>query len=560
MQRSDQPKLAAVLSQLMATGDGALTCEQKNALLTDLHSRSPEMAAQVTTELLSRCVSMDRGLRQARSAVEELRQKMEELLGKTWYPALFAGYVGEPSDRSALVFHGNTRRVVGVWEQVPVESLGKGCEVLLNHDMSAIVACVPRATRAAGQIVTVVDRTTRGTLIIRSQEQEYEVEMAASLAGRQINVGDRVRWDPSACIVLDVIEQEQATRFLLGDVPDIPLEAVGGQDLNLRRLVDVLSAVLIDPQKAAEYGLSGRSSILLVGPPGCGKTLMVKAAVSHIAKTSGRQARFYVLKPAALESSLVGQSEANIREFFSAVRAAHTKGSLAVIFMDEVDCIGRVRGSFQGHYSDKSLNAFLAEIDGFAGREGIALIATTNRKDLIDSALLQRLSDHELQVGPPDMRGARQIFSIHLRPTLPYSPNGVAASNTRQETIAAAVEKIYSPNSLYAELVRLKFRDGKTRTIGARDFACGRLFQQICGTAQLAAYHRDLRGGGRGLRVSDMEDAVADAMQRLASNVTIHNVRNQLPDIPTDVDVVAVEPVLRKVQRAHRHFAESFAA
>ena len=218
-----------------------------------------------------------------------------------------------------------------------------------------------------------------------------------------------------------------------------------------------------------------------------------------------------------------------------------------------MDCVGRVRGHMQEHHSDKALNALLAELDGFTGRDGVAVVATTNRKDLIDSALLQRLSDHEISVSPPDMKAAKAIFSIHLNPSLPFNPNGEMASATRLEMIETAIARIYHPNSPYAQLCRLKFRDGKTKVISAREFACGRFFQQICGAAKLAAYQRELRGGERGMVVGDIEEAVASAMQRLASNVTIHNVRNQLPDLPTDVDVISVEVIPHPVDRAHRY-------
>ncbi len=305
--------------------------------------------------------------------------------------------------------------------------------------------------------------------------------------------------------------------------------------------------------------MGGRRSVLLVGQPGCGKTLMVKAVVSEISRMTGRVVRFYIVKPAEWESCLVGNTEKNIRTLFATLRSSTQDGSLAVLFLDEVDCVGRVRGHMQGHYSDKALNAFLAELDGFSGREGVAVVATTNRKDLIDNALLQRLSDHEIYVGPPDMKAAKTIFSIHLRPSLPFSPNGSMASSTRLEIIETAVARIYSPNSPYAELCRLKFRDGKTRIVYAKDFASGRLIQQICGAAKLSAYQRELSGGERGLVVGDIEEAIASAMQRLATNITVHNVRNQLPELPTDIDVVSVEPILRRVDRPARYLVENAA-
>lgn len=557
MPRADIAHLGLLIARLTARGEGASTPQSRAKLLADLHATSPESAAVVDAELLRRFDAMDTGLAEAKGCIDGLRLKIEELLGKAWYPGVFMGYLGDPAKRSALVYQGNTSRVVGVWDEVELDSLTKGCEVLLNRELSSIVSLSPRACRPTGQIAIVVEKTAHGTLILKNHEEDTEVEMADTLREVPIQAGDRVRWDPAACIAFERIEQAEANQYLLGEVPDVSLDAVGGQDQNLRKLVGVLSAVLVNPTMAAEYELGGRSSILLVGPPGCGKTLMVRAAVSQICRTSGRVARFFVVKPAEWESCLVGNTEKNIRALFATLRRATADGSMAVLFMDEVDAVGRARGHFQGHYSDKALNALLSEIDGFTGRQGVAIVSTTNRKDLIDSALLQRLSDYELQIGTPDMKGARAIFSIHLRPSLPFSPNGTMAAATRAQIIETAVAKIYSPNSPYSELCRLKFRDGKTRVVAGRDFASGRLFQQICGAAKLAAYQRELNGGARGLQVADMEDALASAMDRLSTNITIHNVRNQLADVPTDIDVVSVEPIRRRVDRPHRYLNPS---
>jgi len=558
MQRAEN--VTSAISRILAVGDGAPSVEQKCQMFLELQTRSAEMALQVFGEVVRKLNNMDGGLKESRNAIDELRQKLEDLLGKTWYPATFMDYLGDPLERSALVFQGNTWRVVGVWEAVPVETLAKGCEVLLNQELSAIVARSPRSCRPTGQIATVIEKTPHGTLILKSHEEDVEVEMADELTKVPLKAGDRVRWDSAACMAFERVEQAGSQQFLLGEIPNVPLSAVGGQDQNLHELLVILGTVLVAPDRAATYDLSGRSSVLLVGKPGCGKTLMVKAVVSEISRMTGRATRFFVVKPAEWESCMVGSTEQNIRTLFATLRNSTEDGSQAVLFLDEVDSVGRVRGHMQGHHSDKSLNAFLTELDGFIGREGVAIVATTNRKDLIDSALLQRLSDHEIHVRPPDMKGAKAIFSIHLRPTLPFSPNGTMALATRSEIIETAVARIYSPNSPYAELFRLKFRDGKTKIVSAREFACGRLFQQICSAAKLTAYQRELRGGTPGMAVGDIEDAVAAAMERLSTNVTVHNVRNQLPELPTDVDVIAVEPIPHKVQRPHRYIVDPPAA
>src|SRR5437879_9175632 len=127
--------------------------------------------------------------------------------------------------------------------------------------------------------------------------------------------------------------------------------------------------------------------------------------------------------------------------------------------MDEIESVGRIRGGSANQHADKFLAALLAELDGFTERTGIAIIAATNRKDLVDPALLERLSDIEIAVSRPDMRGARAIFDVHLPETLPPDP-----LDARDEIIETAVSRVFSPNADNA-LCTLHFRDGKTRTV-----------------------------------------------------------------------------------------------
>ena len=99
----------------------------------------------------------------------------------------------------------------------------------------------------------------------------------------------------------------------------------------------------------------------------------------------------------------------------------------------------------------------------------------------------------------------------------------------------------------------LRFRDGKARTILAHELGSGRTYEQICRAARRAAFLRDVRGGERGLTLADVEDAIAQAFERLASMLTPHNARAYLSDLPQDIDVVSAEPIVRRVGRPHRY-------
>jgi SpoVK/Ycf46/Vps4 family AAA+-type ATPase len=258
-----------------------------------------------------------------------------------------------------------------------------------------------------------------------------------------------------------------------------------------------------------------------------------------------------VVKPGEWEDPFVGVTQQKIRNCFDALRRASEMG-MVLLFLDEIETIGRIRGGLAAHHADKFLGALLAEIDGFADRSNVAIITATNRKDLVDPALLERLSDVEISVRRPDMAGAREIFGIHLPKTIPYSSNGTTSGEARQQIIDAAVARFYSPNADNG-LCQLRLRDGKTRTIVARELASGRCIEQVCRAARVQAYNRDASGGEAGLRLTDMESALSDAMEKLASTLTRANVHAYISDLPQDVDVVSVEPIIRKVQRSYRY-------
>jgi SpoVK/Ycf46/Vps4 family AAA+-type ATPase len=226
-----------------------------------------------------------------------------------------------------------------------------------------------------------------------------------------------------------------------------------------------------------------------------------------------------------------------------------------LLFLDEVDAIGRLRGGMSGQHSDKFLSAWLTELDGLRSQRGLAIVAATNRRDLIDPALLERLSGIELNVPRPGMTAARDIFRVHLPANRPVAPNGPLAGDARTEMINVAVTRLYAPNA-DNQLARLRLRDGHERIVAARDLMSGRVIRQICDAACDAAFERHDTGRGIGVCLDDIEEAVSDALDRMASLLTPRNVRSHIHDLPDDADVIAVERLTRRLRpsgyRAHR--------
>jgi ATP-dependent Clp protease ATP-binding subunit ClpA len=386
-----------LLDQLMAVGEGAPSIDQKVDLAQTIRSSSPERGRRLDQALLDRLARYAVGLTQAQAAHAHLREMIERLDAPPWFPALFLRPVDTSLGPRALVLFNGAQRLVALAEGVDLQSLAAGDEVFLGKDLNVVTGKSPYGGPKCGETAFFERMTADGRCVLRWRDEEMVVDAASGLAVATLRSGDQVRWDRTAWLAFEKIERPVGQQFLLNEIPNVGRNQVGGQDRNLDLLLSALTAALTAPEKAMQYGLGGRKSILMIGPSGVGKTLMARVAAAEMTRLSGTDCRFGVVKPAEWESPWVGETQQNIRNCFKGLREAAAAGA-AVLFMDEIESIGRIRGGTAAHHADKFLAALLAELDGFTDRTGIAIIAATNRKDLVDPALLERLSDVEINV------------------------------------------------------------------------------------------------------------------------------------------------------------------
>ncbi|WP_301719918.1 ATP-dependent zinc metalloprotease FtsH [Pseudidiomarina terrestris] len=173
--------------------------------------------------------------------------------------------------------------------------------------------------------------------------------------------------------------------------------------------VSELVEYLRDPTKFQRLGGKIPTGVLMVGPPGTGKTLLAKA-ISGEAKVP-----FFSISGSDFVEMFVGVGASRVRDMFEQAK----KSAPCIIFIDEIDAVGRQRGAGLGGGHDEreqTLNQMLVEMDGFEGNEGIIVIAATNRPDVLDPALLRPgRFDRQVMVGLPDVRGREQILKVHMR-------------------------------------------------------------------------------------------------------------------------------------------------
>ena len=197
-------------------------------------------------------------------------------------------------------------------------------------------------------------------------------------------------------------------KLLTGDTPKVTFADVAGADeakVELQEIIEFLK----DPQKFTKLGGRLPKGALLVGPPGTGKTLLAKA----VAGEAGRP--FFSMSGSDFVEMFVGVGASRVRDLFEQGKA-HAP---CIIFIDEIDAVGRHRGAGLGGGHDEreqTLNQLLVEMDGFESNDGVILIAATNRPDVLDPALLRPgRFDRQIVVDSPDLRGREGILRVHLR-------------------------------------------------------------------------------------------------------------------------------------------------
>ena len=224
----------------------------------------------------------------------------------------------------------------------------------------------------------------------------------------------------------------------------VTFDQVAGADEEkeeLSEIVDFLKA----PQQFSALGARIPKGVLLVGPPGTGKTLLAKAVAGEA------NVPFFSISGSDFVEMYVGVGASRVRDLFQKAK----KNSPSIIFIDEIDAVGRHRGAGMGGGHDEreqTLNQLLVEMDGFGVNEGVIVIAATNRPDILDPALLRPgRFDRQVTVSYPDMKGRKEILKVHSRgkPLAPDVDLGTIASSTAGFT-GADLENLLNESALLA--------------------------------------------------------------------------------------------------------------
>lgn len=446
------------------------------------------------------------------------------------------GFVGEINNidgewrRVAGTKHGNRGWYwVGKARDIYVEPLkqytgtalvfheGKQIEVELPSDKEVKPGDTVKLSMQTMQIVDVAVPVYAGEIsIVRRaiddtvSEVEHNGAVRVVLNGKlpkKPETGDRVVLD-SAALLIGMNLGKEDERFSFTMDTNVSWDDIGGLADAKQQMVEAIELPFRYPDIYKHYGKKPIKGVLLYGPPGCGKTMLGKAAATALAKLHNGKtvsSGFIYVKGPEILDRFVGVAEATIRQIFQRSRKHKEQhGYPAVIFIDEADAILGKRGMGISSDIERTIvPQFLAEMDGLEETGAIVLLAT-NRADILDPAVTRDgRVDRKVKITRPDMNGSRDIFSIYLKKVPLY--NGY----TRDELADVAALELFSEKRVLYSVQLNGNHKGESKSFTLGNLTSGAMVAGIVDQATSIALHRDIKSGKpQGMSKDDLVKAV----------------------------------------------------
>jgi len=485
----DTPDLSSPLSDLLPRDE----LDKLSALqLLDLIARKLPLRHSALVDLVylrERVAALEEVNDQARVALEKLDAIVEKLRS----PALRVGtfLMGLPPDQ-AQVCVGGSDYVCRLDPQVPLAGLQVGQRLLLNEAFAVV--------RALGfdrhGPVARIDEVLAGGRLRISQEAGVAPAIllrSALLAKEKLRPGLEVRLDLNHRVALEVVGTARRVERSLETIAELPWSAIGGLEAAVQAIRDTIELPFLHAALFRRFEHSIPKGFLLHGPPGCGKTLLGKAAAYNLRQQLkgqtgvDRPEYFLHVKGPEILNMWVGESERQVRDLFAQCRERASEGALAFLFIDEAESILGTRHAGRYHNMASTIvPMFCTEMDGLEPLQNVVVILASNRADLIDPAILRpgRI-DRKIKVNRPDQAGAQAIYEIYLRDTLPLAEP--------KSGLAQAIAQAHYARTPENQFLEILYRSGRREVLYRGDLASGAIIAAVVERAKSLAIKRAIQ-------------------------------------------------------------------
>src|SRR6266705_307462 len=405
----------------------------------------------------------------------------EDKFNKIKQPPLLYAYVvrkeGPDLDGNQVVVARATELLKVSTGLVDKSQLGVGQYVWVHPQTYAIVE--GSAVRNEGVIAKVVDMLDGKLVISVEGDMEKRLIDCDKNVFKKLKPGFQIGVLPPTMEVLDILPNLEVKSLLLGEKPNVTYGEIGGLMEAIERIKDVVVLPYQEAKLFAQISLQAPRGILLYGPPGCGKTLLVKAIATENDMT------FFNVSIADVLSKWVGESERIIKEIF---RQAHEKKP-SIVFFDEIEALFTVRGMMDTSGVHKNIIAqILSEMDGLVELHDVFVIGATNRADLVDPALLRPgRFDEIIEIPRPELAQAQDIVKVYLTDDLPVNDELEKQHGGHEAAIAALraflVDQLYGENKWVKVKLDAEAKEA-IKTVKRKDIISGAIIEAIVTTAK----------------------------------------------------------------------------
>lgn len=363
--------------------------------------------------------------------------------------------------------------------------------------------------------VEVKDILSQDRVLVHFQNERREGTLIPPLNAAELKIGDHVLMDPVTQFICEKLPEPTPPSFAKDFALDVSFADIGGLDQEIAKLRTVIEYPQRFPEDFRILKLRPTKGVLLVGPPGCGKTMLGKA----LAKELGR--RFLYFNSAEFLIPLLGAGEERIRQVF-----AEARRESCVIFIDEAESVLRPRDSagINSQLFDPLVSQLLGELDGLEKLDNVLVIFASNRRELFDRAVIRpgRI-DLELQIETPGISGTEDIFRKYLTPSLPFDKTEVTkAGGDAAAFTSQLINEITAYMFKEADQIRARYGEGI-------DVITGAMIEEAVRNAKYAALERKAKSTDQylGIKRSDIFESARGVMLRRRYDISEEHARHR---------------------------------